>query len=61
MGNEKIIMVLPPVLPHGWKKAVAQTLNIHQNTITKHLRRGHGDQYERIMKVAREKFGTPKK
>lgn len=61
MENEKIYMIMPPVLPHGWKKGVAKTLNIHINTVSKHLKRGTGSTYDRIMKTAKEKYGIPTK
>lgn len=48
---------LPEFLPHGWKKEVAQTLGKHRNTINKALRAGRGETYERIKKVAIEKWG----
>jgi len=58
--NTKIInLEMPPILPHGWKKDVAKLLGIHVNTVTNALNDGKGDTYERIMKCAKEKYGTP--
>lgn len=48
---------LPPVLPHGWKKEVALTLGIHQNTLSRALRSGKGITYMKIVKVAAAKYG----
>lgn len=61
MQTQKFNMTMPPVLPHGWKKAVAGTLGLHINTITNNLKRGEGDIYNRIMKTALEKYGIPTK
>ncbi|WP_165026732.1 hypothetical protein [Dysgonomonas sp. ZJ279] len=52
---------LPEFLPHGWKKEVAKTLGIHINTITNAMNSGKGATYERIKKVAIEKYGKPEK
>lgn len=52
-------MQLPPILPHGWKKKVAEVLGIHYNTVTNALREGTGETYNRIIKTATEKYGTP--
>lgn len=49
---------LPEFLPHGWKKEVANVLGIHINTVTNALKAGNGMTYERIKKVAIEKWGT---
>lgn len=49
---------LPVFLPHGWKKVVARTLGIHENTITRALKRGKGETYERIVQTAKAKYGT---
>ena len=49
---------LPPILPHGWKKKVARLLGIHENTVTNALKAGNGKNYERIIKCAKEKYGT---
>jgi len=60
MANTIILnLELPPTLPHGWKKQVAEALGIHKNTVTNALRDGKGDTYERIMKAAKEKYGKP--
>ena len=61
MQTQKINMIMPPVLPHGWKKSVAATLGIHITTVTKALQRGKGESYDRIMKTALEKYGIPTK
>ena len=49
----------PLLLPHGWKKEVAELLKIHQNTVTNALEAGKGKNYDRIMKCAKEKYGKP--
>ena len=59
MDTKIIKTELPTVLPHGWKTEVATTLNIHPNTVTNALNAGNGEQYERIMKCAKEKYGKP--
>jgi hypothetical protein len=48
---------LPDFLPHGWKKEVAGVLGIHPNTVNHALKSGKGMTYERIKKVAIEKYG----
>lgn len=48
---------LPEFLPHGWKGEVAKALNIHRNTVKNALDAGRGNTYERIKKVAIEKWG----
>lgn len=48
---------LPPILPHGWKKEVAMTLGIHQNTISRALRSGKGLTYIKIVRTAAAKYG----
>lgn len=48
---------LPDFLPHGWKTQVARALGKHPNTIQKALKKGRGETYERIKKVAIEKWG----
>lgn len=61
MQTQKINMIMPPVLPHGWKKNVAATLGLHITTVTKALKKGKGESYDRIMKTALEKYGIPQK
>lgn len=51
---------LSPNMPHGWKKGVAEALGVHQNTVTKHLKRGNGGTYDRIMQTALMKYGKKK-
>ena len=48
---------LPPFLPHGWKKEVATVLGIHQNSMSRALKRGSGLTYNKIVKTAAEKYG----
>lgn len=48
---------LPDFLPHGWKKEVAVILGIHINTVTNALKTGRGINYERIKRVAINKWG----
>ncbi len=48
---------MPDFLPHGWKKEVAEVLGIHPNTVKNALRSGRGLTYDRIKKVAIEKYG----
>lgn len=48
---------LPSILPHGWKKEVAETLGIHQNTVSRALRAGKGITYMKIIKTAAAKYG----
>lgn len=48
---------LPDFLPHGWKSEVAEVLGVHRNTITNALRTGRGETYNRVVKVAIEKWG----
>ena len=56
----KIELEMPNVLPHGWKTKVAETLDIHPNTVKEALKRGVGDPtYDRIMQCAKEKYGKP--
>ena len=49
---------LPEFLPHGWKKEVANILGVHVNTVTNALKNKNGITYEKIKKVAIEKWGT---
>jgi plasmid maintenance system antidote protein VapI len=51
---------LPPFLPHGWKKEVAKVLGIHPNTVTRNLKLGKGDVYNRIVLAAAAKYGKKK-
>lgn len=48
---------LPEFLPHGWKGEVANVLGIHRNTVKNALEAGKGETFERIKKVAIEKWG----
>lgn len=48
---------LPEFLPHGWKTQVAKALGIHPNTVKNAIHAGKGETYERIKKVATEKWG----
>jgi len=48
---------LPIFLPHGWKKEVANTLGIHPNTVKNALHMQKGVTYDKIVKVAVEKYG----
>lgn len=48
---------LPDFLPHGWKKEVALILGIHINTVTNALKAGRGINYEKIKRVAINKWG----
>lgn len=48
---------LPSILPHGWKKEVALTLGIHQNTVSRALSSGKGITYMKIIKTAAAKYG----
>lgn len=48
---------LPEFLPHGWKGKVAKVLGIHRNTVNNAIKAGKGGTYERIKKVAIEKWG----
>lgn len=59
MQVKKVELIMPPVLPHGWKKEVAKTLGIHTNTITNNLNAGSGIMYDKIMRCAKEKYGKP--
>lgn len=52
---------LPAILPHGWKTEAARALGVHKVTVSRALRAGSGDTYNRIMKVALEKYGVEKK
>lgn len=52
---------LPEFLPHGWKGEVASALGIHRNTVNNALKAGGGETYERIKKVAIEKYGAIEK
>ncbi|MEA5129990.1 hypothetical protein [Proteiniphilum sp.] len=49
--------VLPPVLPHGWKKEVALALGIHPNTVSRALHSRKGTNYIKIVKTAAAKYG----
>lgn len=49
---------LPEFLPHGWKTQVAKVLGIHPNTVKNAIHAGKGETYERIKKVAIEKWGN---
>ena len=57
----KILVVkkagLPDFLPHGWKTEVAEVLGVHRNTITNALKAGRGETYNRVVKIAIEKWG----
>ena len=58
MATQHVQTQMPAVLPHGWKKAVAATLNLSRNTITNALNAGESHpQYARILKCAKEKYG----
>ncbi|MCD8177294.1 MAG: hypothetical protein LUE98_07675 [Tannerellaceae bacterium] len=48
---------LPELLPHGWKKEVANILGIHVNTVTKALKARKGQMYEKIKTTAIKKWG----
>ena len=48
---------LPTFLPHGWKKEVAEALDVRPNTIKNALQSGRGATYNRIVKTATEKYG----
>jgi hypothetical protein len=48
---------LPAILPHGWKKEVAQALGIHQNTVSRALRSRKGITYMKIVRTAAAKYG----
>lgn len=48
---------LPEFLPHGWKGEVAKVLGIHRNTVNNAIKAGKGETYNRIKKVAIEKWG----
>lgn len=48
---------LPDFLPHGWKTAVAKVLGIHPNTVNHALKLGKGRTYDRVKKVAIDKYG----
>ena len=52
--------VLPTILPHGWKTEIAKLLDVHINTITNNLKLGKGLMYEKIMHLAKEKYGITK-
>ena len=60
MGKTVIIKrtTLPEFLPHGWKKEVASVLGIHPNTVKNAIKSGKGNTFERIKKVAIEKWGN---
>jgi len=49
---------LPTFLPHGWKKEVAKALGVHPNTVTRSLKLGKGDTYNRIVRAAAAKYGN---
>lgn len=51
---------LPDFLPHGWKTEVAKALGVHRNTITNALKAGRGKTFNRVVKVAIEKWGFSK-
>ncbi|MEA4981450.1 hypothetical protein SDC9_169675 [bioreactor metagenome] len=58
MSTQVLTTETPIVLPHGWKKEVAETLGIHPNTVKTALKRGINDPtYKHIMKCAKEKYG----
>lgn len=48
---------LPTFLPHGWKTEVANILGVHPITVARSIKRGKGDMYRRIVKIAASKYG----
>ena len=51
-------LVLPVVLPPGWRKAVAKALELHPNTIYHAMKRGGDDPtYQRIVIALKVKYG----
>lgn len=48
---------LPKFLPHGWKKEAAKALGVHPNTIRNAILAGRGEMFEKVKKVAIEKWG----
>ena len=48
---------LPILLPHGWKKEVAEAVGIHCASISRILKSGRGAMYDKIAKTAAEKYG----
>lgn len=58
METKKLLRAeLPSILPHGWKKEVAQTLGIHPNTVSRALRSQKGITYTKIIRAAAAKYG----
>ena len=53
--------ILPAVLPHGWKKKVAESLGVHPNTVKNNLLLGSGEMYNRIIHTAAQMFGQSTK
>ena len=51
---------LPQFLPHGWKTEVAKVLGIHPITVKRSIRKGFGETYQKIVKVAIAKYGVQK-
>ena len=49
---------LPDFLPHGWKKAVAERIGVHQLSMSRILRNPKSPNYARVIKVAKELYGN---
>lgn len=49
----------PLVFPQGWKKATAEAIGVHINTITNNLKKGKGETYNRIIYTAKQIYGIP--
>ena len=48
---------LPQFLPFGWITEIADVLGVHRNTVNRHLKKGSGVMYDRIVKAAANKYG----
>ncbi len=51
---------LPAFLPHGWKKAVAERIGVHQLSMSRILRNKKSPNYKKAVKVAYELYGDNK-
>ena len=57
---KKIIKVkkeLPEFLPQGWKKAVAERIGIHPNSMCRILRNKKGLLYLKVIETAKSLYG----
>lgn len=48
---------LPQFLPFGWMAEVASILGVHRNTVSRNVKKGSGQMFDKIIKVAASRYG----